>query len=118
MYTWVTSEAWFLLSIISLLMFIFKGLDYSKSLFVSKNRFISMLIPISVLQFFISCIEITGYCKEYRDMLVDILLIYGCSFIIYIYYSGIKKGNSRKGMLINFSLIIFCLILFCIIKCF
>lgn len=90
MYQWVSSEIWLILAIISLYIF-FKAIDYQSRWNSRRNILIVLSIPVAILQLIISALESIYQTKITDGFLLDILIIYGVIYLLYIYYNGIKK---------------------------
>lgn len=112
MYTWVPSEAWLLIGILTLFLFLWKGIDYSQGILSPRNRVIAPLIPISVCQIAISFFEIKGIHIELQNLLTNILILYGVLFFIYIYYVNYHNPNTRDGTIRNMGIIIFAILMY------
>ena len=112
MYTWVLSEAWLLLGIVSLILFLWKGIDYSQEILSPRNRIIVFLVPMSAIQIAISYLEIDGVYADLQNMLTNILMIYGTMFVVYIFYLGYKNSDTKDGTVRDIYIIIFAILMY------
>lgn len=112
MYTWVPVDAWLLLGVISLILFLVKGIDYSQNLLSSRNRIIVLLIPMSVFQILISYLEISGLYVYMQNMLTNMLMLYGTIFVGYIFYLGYKNSETKDGTIRDIYIIIFAILMY------
>ena len=85
MHTWISSETWLLLAIVSLIIFFTRGIDYSKPWFSERNIGIMLLIPISILQLVISSFDVFFIFDDFKEKLTNILNVYGVFFFGYIF---------------------------------
>lgn len=112
MYTWVSSESWLLLGIVSLILFLWKGIDYSQEILSPRNRILVFLIPMSVLQILISYLEISSLYVGLQNTLTNILMIYGTIFVGYIFYLGYKNSDTKEGTIRDIYIIIFAILMY------
>lgn len=114
MYQWVSDEAWLILGIISLIVYVFKGIDYERSVFDERNRMIYWLIGISLFQIILSAMKIYGILLELHVYVSNLFNIYGAMFMLNLFFEkGTKLTNVDKFLL---SIFFLCVIGIVIIK--
>lgn len=82
MYQWVSNEAWLILGIISLTIYLFKGIDYNKNILDERNEIICWVTGIALFQIILSAIKIYGILIEFEKIISNIFHVYG--FFVYI----------------------------------
>lgn len=116
MYTWVSSEIWLILAVISLIIFLTKGIDYNQNVFLKRNRMIVMLVPVSICQLIVSFCEIFGICPILRKDIIHILTIYAIVVCGYIFYDNIKNKNTRTMSIVRLLILLLMVILIIVLK--
>lgn len=95
MYSWVTQELWFVLSILGLIVF-FKKFNYNESVFSEYNKLLTLFIPVFVLMLIGSSMALVGSEKTYIKLHNNICLYYGIVVIGFVMYWGWKAGGMSK----------------------
>lgn len=114
MYQWVSDETWLILGIISLIAYVFKGIDYERSFFDKRNRMIYWLIGISLFQIILSAMKIYGILPELYIYISNLFNIYGAMFMLNLFFGkDTKLINVDKCLL---SIFFLCVIGIVIIK--
>ncbi|WP_440444751.1 hypothetical protein [Phascolarctobacterium sp.] len=99
MYQWVSDEAWLILGIISLIIYLFKGIDYNKNILDEKNEIICWVTGISVFQIILSVIKIYGILIEFEKIISNMFHVYGFLFVLRVLATK-KMFNSLDKILI------------------
>lgn len=117
MYQWVSSEVWLLFSIAALYVYFFKAIDYKCRWNSTRNFFIVISIPIAILQFCISLLELFYQKKILNGILFNTLMIYGAFYLSCVFYKGVKNNKIKKKMIATLSFSVFCIVLLIIVCC-
>ena len=99
MYQWVSDEAWLILGIISLIIYLFKGIDYNKNILDEKNEIICWVTGISVFQIILSVIKIHGILIEFEKIISNMFHVYSFLFVLRVLATK-KTFNSLDKILI------------------
>lgn len=114
MYQWVSSDIWLILAVISLILYVTKGINYKESVMSKRNRIFCLAIGISIFQIALSVIEIFDVFTNYYEYIFNTFMAYGFLFVCYILIGG-KWSVADKVLLTIF---IIGVLIICYIKIF
>lgn len=89
MYQWVSSDIWLILGVISLILYLTKGINYKESITSKRNRIFCWAIGISIFQIAISVIETFNIFTDCYEYIIK--YIYGIWFSICLLYINWRK---------------------------
>lgn len=114
MYQWVSSDVWLSLGVISLMLYVTKGINYKESITSKRNRIFCWAIGISIFQIALSVIETFNIFINCYKYIFNTFMVYGFLFVCYILIGG------KWTIVDKVSLIIFIIgaLIICYIKIF
>lgn len=101
MYQWVSSDIWLILGVISLILYLRKGINYKEGITSKRNRIFCWAIGISIFQIALSAIETFDIFTNYREYIFNTFMAYGFLFVCYILIGG-KWSVANKVLLTIF----------------
>lgn len=117
MYSWVTQEQWLILSVVGLLVLL-KTFNYNESIFSEYNKLLTLFIPVFVLMFIGSFMELIGMNRKYISLHSDICSIYGFLVLVCTVYWEWKLKEISKTTKICLIIISICIIIFLLLEYF